>query len=121
MRHFLFKNRVLYHTSKQFLRLRVFGIKVFLPAMIILTMVYLTYHLIQGQYGIRSYLKLSAQQSELQQQYLQLKKQHDILAHRVHLLSDDVLDYDLLEERALIVLKLIPENYAIIHMQDIKS
>jgi cell division protein FtsB len=75
---------------------------------ILISIMYFVYQAINGENGIISYVAISKKVIE-KKQALELAKKREIsLEKDVHLLSNNFLDLDLLEERSRIVL-----NYAL--------
>lgn len=60
---------------------------------------YFTYHLIQGNHGLRAYWRLGDDLKQAETKYNSLKEQHDYLQQRVSLLRPDSLCPDLLDEQ----------------------
>jgi len=62
--------------------------------------VYFSYHLVQGEHGLITYLQLKAQVKTIQAELHVLQAEKFRLARRVRLLRPDSLDPDLLDEQA---------------------
>lgn len=77
------------------------------PVLAALVVGYLSYHMVQGQYGVLAYLHLNAKVERAEVLRAELSHQRETLEARVALLRPDSLDRDMLEERARIML-----NYA---------
>jgi cell division protein FtsB len=60
---------------------------------------YFTYHLIQGNHGLRSYWRLGEDLKQAEEKYNALKENHDDLQQRVSLLRPNSICPDLLEEQ----------------------
>lgn len=69
------------------------------PTISALLVGYFTYHLIQGNHGLRAYWRLGAELEQTQAQYTVLKEQHDDMQKRVTLLRPNSLCPDLLDEQ----------------------
>ncbi len=80
---------------------------------------YFTYHLIQGNHGLRAYWRLGDDLKQAGAKYTALKEQHDYLQHRVTLLRPDSLCPDLLEEQVRRNLGFVnPKEIVILHSED---
>jgi cell division protein FtsB len=60
---------------------------------------YFTYHLIQGNHGLRAYWRLGDDLKNAGAKYTSLKENHDDLQNRVNLLRPNSICPDLLEEQ----------------------
>jgi len=78
-----------------------------MPVLAALVVGYLSYHMVQGEYGVFAYLQLSAKVERAEALQAQLGGERQRLEARVALLRPDSLDRDMLEERARVML-----NYA---------
>ncbi|MCH2548078.1 MAG: septum formation initiator family protein [Alphaproteobacteria bacterium] len=61
---------------------------------------YLAFHALNGERGLYAYLKQSRNLEVSQQKLAKFSHERKSLENRVHLLSDDSLDLDLLDEQA---------------------
>ena len=68
--------------------------------------VYFAYHTVEGDRGIRAYLRLQDEILEAEMQLAKVSSERREMEHRVLLLRPDHLDPDLLEERARIMLNM---------------
>ncbi|MFT6559628.1 MULTISPECIES: FtsB family cell division protein [Sneathiella] len=87
------------------------------PILGLLTICYFSYHLIEGDRGLFSYLKLQMeiQKAEAEFQITELEKEK--LENRVKLLDPENLDLDMLEERAREVLGLAHPDELVIYTE----
>ena len=76
---------------------------------------YFTYHSVQGEKGIHSYLKIKREVRDAQDHLKKMQFVRLELEQRVKGLRDTSLDLDLLEERARIVLNLMRDDELLIH------
>lgn len=76
---------------------------------------YFTYHSVQGDKGIHSYLKINREVRDAQEHLKKIQSVRFELEHRVKGLRDTSLDLDLLEERARVVLNLMRDDELLIH------
>ena len=76
---------------------------------------YFTYHSVQGEKGIHSYLKIKREVRDAQDHLKKMQFVRLELEQRVKGLRDSSLDLDLLEERARIVLNLMRDDELLIH------
>ena len=76
---------------------------------------YFTYHSVQGEKGIHSYLKINREVRDAQDHLKKMQFVRLELEQRVKGLRDTSLDLDLLEERARIVLNLMRDDELLIH------
>jgi cell division protein FtsB len=73
---------------------------------------YFTYHLIQGNHGLRAYWRLGDDLKQAQAKYNDLKEKHDDLQQRVSLLRPGSICPDLLEEQ-------VRKNLGYVHPKEI--
>ncbi len=73
---------------------------------------YFTYHLIQGNHGLRSYWRLGDDLQHSSAKYTALKEQHDDLQQRVALLRPNTICPDLLDEQ-------VRKNLGYVHPNEI--
>tara|TARA_Y100000588_G_C13981824_1_gene807556 strand:+ start:454 stop:762 length:309 start_codon:yes stop_codon:yes gene_type:complete len=78
--------------------------KLWFPYLILFLLGYFLYYFFYGQFGYFALKRLKTELVTTQAQYESLKKQHDLLAHKVALLQPRSLDLDLLEERVRFML-----------------
>ena len=71
---------------------------------LVLVMFYLCFHAVSGERGVFALFKETRKLDKIQSELAEVKAQHDALEHKVHLLSDNSLDLDLLDEQARRVL-----------------
>ena len=87
-----------------------------LPAAIFAVLIgYFTYHAVQGERGIHSYLKLNQQLKVAKVELSETQAVKDTLERKVKGLRHTSLDLDLLEERARSVLNLMRDDELLIH------
>ncbi|MBL25402.1 MAG: septum formation initiator [Rhodospirillaceae bacterium] len=87
-----------------------------LPAAIFAMVIgYFTYHTVQGDKGIHSYLKLNQQLRVAQSELAETQDIKETLERKVRGLRHTSLDLDLLEERARSVLNLMRDDELLIH------
>jgi cell division protein FtsB len=78
-----------------------------LPSLIgALTLTYFAYHAVEGDRGLRSWLKVRQEIAVARAAEARLAEERAVLARRVSLLRPESLDRDMLEERARVVLNL---------------
>jgi cell division protein FtsB len=66
---------------------------------LVLVMFYLGFHAVSGERGVFALFKETRKLEKLQSELAEVKAKHSALEHKVHLLSDDSLDLDLLDEQ----------------------
>jgi cell division protein FtsB len=76
------------------------------PLIALLLMIYFGYHIVQGERGFFSWMRLRQKITESQEHLSQLHSEKEVLERRVGLLRPDSLDQDMLEQRAREVLNL---------------
>lgn len=76
------------------------------PLIALLLMAYFGYHIVQGERGLFSWMRLRQKITNSQEQLTKLQSEKEILERRVGLLRPDSLDQDMLEQRAREVLNL---------------
>ncbi|RJF87411.1 septum formation initiator family protein [Oleomonas cavernae] len=84
------------------------------PVVAICVTGYFGYHLVQGDYGLVSWLRLSHEIEETKAQLAQVSEQREALERRVSLLRPESLDRDMIEERARVTLGFAHENDVVI-------
>jgi len=75
---------------------------------------YFGYHLVQGDYGLVSWLKLSHEIEETKAELDQVSGEREALERRVSLLRPESLDRDMIEERARVTLGFAHQNDAVV-------
>lgn len=70
------------------------------PLTALLLMVYFGYHIVQGERGLFSWMRLRQKITESQEHLSKIQAEKETLEMRVSLLRPDSLDPDMLEERA---------------------
>ena len=94
-------------------------LRTLMPAVLMLLAIAgLTMQALSGDRGWRGWQNLEAQAGQLEQDLHALKAQNDALQSQAHLLSDEGLDLDFLDERARIVLGLVDSRDTIIFKTD---
>lgn len=71
---------------------------------IALSLLYLTFHALNGDYGVYALIKESVKREKIEQTQRQLTKERETLEHKVALLSGKTIDLDLLDEQTRRVL-----------------
>ena len=74
-------------------------IEILIPGVILCLIGYFSYHAVQGDLGLLSYLKLNRQIETLEVQAATISAEQQALEHRVSLMSPVGVDPDLLDER----------------------
>lgn len=64
----------------------------------VLCLVYLGYHTIKGDRGLRAWAELTLRLNDVERQQAKVKARHDWLVHKVSLLRKDKVDPDMLDE-----------------------
>lgn len=70
------------------------------PLLILSVMFYLGFHAVSGERGVIALLQETRRLAELKAELALVKAEHEALERKVHLLSDNSLDLDLLDEQA---------------------
>jgi cell division protein FtsB len=91
---------------------------VFGPLIALLVMIYFGYHIVQGERGLISWMRLRQKITVSEGQLSVVQEEKETLQRRVNLLRPDSLDRDMLEERAYEVLNLGNPGDTIILNQD---
>ena len=76
---------------------------------------YFSYHLIQGNHGLRAYWRLGDELVQAQKKLTVLKQQHNHLEHQVALLRPDSICPDLLDEQVRKLGYAHPQELVILH------
>lgn len=84
-------------------------------------MIYFIYHIIQGERGILSWMRLQQRIIESQQLLDEVQIEQADLEHRVQLLRPDSLDPDMLEERARQALNFARADEIVIYDSEVPS
>lgn len=84
-------------------------------------MIYFIYHIIQGERGILSWMRLQQRITESQQLLDEVQIEQADLEHRVQLLRPDSLDPDMLEERARQALNFARADEIVIYDSEVPS
>ncbi len=84
------------------------------PVVAICVTGYFGYHLVQGDYGLVSWLRLSHEIEETKAQLALVSTEREALERRVSLLRPESLDRDMIEERARVILGFAHENDVVI-------
>ena len=85
------------------------------PSIAICTIVYFSYHMLQGERGLIAWQNMNAKVIETQYKLASLQKDHDTLNNRVKLMRSDSLCPDLLNEQAKKVLGYIHPNEVMVN------
>lgn len=73
---------------------------------------YFSYHIIQGNHGLRAYWRLGEELTQAQVKLASLKEDHNYLERRVSLLHPDSICPDLLDEQ-------VRKNLGYVHPQEL--
>lgn len=91
---------------------------ILLISIIILLFIYFVYHTINGDRGVLISFKLSEELQEKTKRLEEITKEKMLLEQKVHLLSPDSLDLDLLDEIARKKLGLVGKDEVVIYPQN---
>lgn len=91
------------------------------PLIALLLMIYFGYHIVQGERGLFSWMRLRQKISESEQHLAQIQSEKETLERRVHLLRPDSVDQDMLEERARKVLNWGHSGEVVIYDEELKT
>lgn len=75
---------------------------------------YFGYHLVQGDYGLVSWLRLTHEIEQTKAELATVSGEREALERRVSLLRPESLDRDMIEERARVILGFAHENDIVI-------
>jgi cell division protein FtsB len=81
--------------------------------------IYFVYHLIQGERGVLSWMRLKNRITVAEQKLAEVQGEQTALEQRVHLLRPESLDPDMLEERARTVLNFARKDEIIIQDKEL--
>jgi cell division protein FtsB len=70
------------------------------PLIALLVMLYFGYHIVQGERGLFSWMRLRQKITESEHHLAVIQSEKETLERQVYLLRPDSLDQDMLEERA---------------------
>ena len=70
------------------------------PLIALLIMIYFGYHIVQGERGLFSWMRLRQKIAESEHHLSVIQSEKETLERQVYLLRPDSLDQDMLEERA---------------------
>lgn len=93
--------------------------QVFGPLIAVTLVIYFVYHLIQGERGVLSWMRLNQRITVAEKRLDEVQVEQNALEQRVHLLRPDSLDPDMLEERARVVLNFARKDEIIIQDQEL--
>ncbi|WP_032112107.1 FtsB family cell division protein [Candidatus Paracaedibacter symbiosus] len=85
------------------------------PLISITLLGYFVYHIIQGERGLLSWMRLKQKIQTLEQKLTSVQEEQSQLEQRVYLLRPDSLDRDMLEEQARKILNYANTDELIIH------
>ncbi len=88
------------------------------PLFFACAVVYLAFHALNGERGIYALLKEQRKLEVLKTEVAKVTNRREELEHRSHLLSDDSLDLDMLDERARAVLGMAGNNEVLLPSAD---
>lgn len=91
------------------------------PLIALLLMIYFGYHIVQGERGLFSWMRLRQKISESEEHLAQIQSEKETLERRVHLLRPDSVDRDMLEERARKVLNWGHPGEVVIYDEELNS
>lgn len=80
------------------------------PFLLILIMFYLVFHAVSGERGVLALFRETRRLEILNAELTEVKSRHEALERKVHLLSDNSLDLDLLDEQVRRVLGMANKN-----------
>jgi cell division protein FtsB len=84
-------------------------------------MIYFGYHIVQGERGLFSWMRLRQKVTESEQHLAQIQAEKETLERRVHLLRPDSVDQDMLEERARKILNWGHPGEVVIYDEELKT
>jgi cell division protein FtsB len=93
--------------------------QIFGPLIAVTLVIYFIYHLIQGERGILSWMRLKQRIAIAEKRLDEVREEQNALEQRVHLLRPDSLDLDMLEERARSVLNFARKDEIIVHDKEL--
>lgn len=91
------------------------------PLIALLLMIYFGYHIVQGERGLFSWMRLRQKVTESEHHLAQIQAEKETLERRVHLLRPDSVDQDMLEERARKILNWGHPGEVVIYDDESKS
>jgi cell division protein FtsB len=91
------------------------------PLIALLLMIYFGYHIVQGERGLFSWMRLRQKIAESEQHLAQIQSEKETLERRVHLLRPESVDQDMLEERARKVLNWGHSGEVVIYDEELKT
>jgi len=91
------------------------------PLLALLLMVYFGYHIVQGERGLFSWMRLRQKIAESERHLAKIQSEKEELELRVSLMRPDSLDPDMLEQRAQEVLNLVPRGDIVIYDEELKT
>ncbi len=93
--------------------------QVFGPLIAVTLVIYFIYHLIQGERGVLSWMRLKQRIDVAEKRLDEVQMEQNALEQRVHLLRPDSLDPDMLEERARVVLNFARKDEIIVQDKEL--
>lgn len=90
--------------------------QVALPIFGACVLLYFSYHTIQGERGVLSYMRLGNEVERARDTLDRLRYERNKVERRVSRLRDDSMDLDLLEERARVVLNRVREDEIVLFL-----
>ena len=91
------------------------------PFLLILIMFYLGFHAVSGERGVFALFRETRKLEIVNAELAEVTAKHDALERKVHLLSDDSLDLDLLDEQVRRVLGMANKNEIVYFTDEKKS
>ena len=91
------------------------------PLIALLLMIYFAYHIVQGERGLFSWMRLPQKITESEHHLAQIQSEKETLERRVHLLRPESVDRDMLEESARKVLNWGHPGEVVIYDEELKS
>jgi len=88
------------------------------PLIALLLMIYFGYHIIQGERGLFSWMRLRQKIADSERHLAEIQLEKETLEQQVYLLRPDSLDQDMLEERAQKVLGWVSPGDVVIYDED---
>jgi cell division protein FtsB len=88
------------------------------PLLAVLVLFYLCFHAVSGERGVVALFKESRKLEELKAELAEVVAERETLDAKVHGLSSNSLDLDLLDERARLVLGMAGKNEVVYFLGD---
>lgn len=85
-----------------------------MPLLTVLMLAYFGYHALEGDHGMKAWLRLTAEKAQLSETAADVRARREAIENKVALLKPDNLDPDLLAERVREMLGFSHENEVIL-------